>query len=271
MPRKIQTSWTKAPAWIHAIGDSHCLNYAYDVRQTEFFPHVLAGLLATQTSRAVAAANFGISGDTSIISVAGGTWTATPGMLTRFACITEKRVPDLAIIYGTTNDYSAIAAGGSFAMAPGATTTTVSSLVTLVNLKAMIDSLVASGCARIVIPGYHLLNWSSGGDVTTGVINTEPDIEVDPGAVFGASTRWAQKQSYDYGIAAYPGKLIWVDLYAAFKTRLEADYPASIGTDAFLHVAASNTHLNVTGQSWVADAICDAVVAEGWDDELAAL
>lgn len=266
MPSKFQPTYTKAAALIAALGDSHTLNYSYDVRQAGFYPALLADLLTEETGRQIAARNWGISGDTSRATTTGGSWTtATVGMLERVAMVTRIEVPKLVVLYCSSNDYTCISAGGAFPAHPGVTTTTVSSVVTLPSVTAIVDDLIAAGVERIVLVGYHVRNWASGGDVTAGVIRTEPSLNSDPGAVFGDSSRWANYQAYVTAAAAYPGKIAWCDLYAAFKTRLEAEAPAQIGVDAYLHVGTGNTHLNSRGEQWVADAIADTIVAmTGW-------
>ena len=274
MPRKIAASYTKAPVWIGAMGDSHVQNVAYDVRRGQFLPDVLAASLADETGRAVAARNCGIDGDTTRVSAAGGTWPGTTGMRERFGALTRFGVPDLGIIYGGTNDYTAIVLGGSFAAYPGVTTATVSATVTKANLQWLGEQLLAAGCPRVLIGGYHLRNFASGGDVTSGVIDTEASLLVDPGAVFGASTRYAQYQAYLAVAAAYPEvgsvpRVVWCDFYAFLKTHLETEAPAQIGVDTYYHVATGNTHLNAVGCALLAEAMLEAM-PEAWIEALAA-
>jgi len=269
-PRILQGTLVRNPARVACIGDSNVnVNGSYGRLMSSMFPTLLQTTLEAEVGRPFKGINWGWSGDTTRAS----TYSATtyPGILNRLACITGKSyVPELVVIYGTTNNWTCINAGGSFTAGPSTTTADVDEDVTLEDLKDIIDALVTFGVQRIVVCGYHLRNWASGGDVTAGVINTEPSlVGANPGT-FGAGARWAQYQAAQYGISTYSGKVAWCDLYAKFKTRLEADAPAQIGVDTYLHVAASNVHLNDTGNLWVADAITEVVAAQsGWSTALA--
>ena len=268
-PRKLQGTLSRYAAPISCIGDSNVnVNGSYDRLPSSMFPTLLASTLQTALSRNFKAVNWGFSGDTTRSATYSG--TTYPGIRDRLSCITGKNyVPALVVLYGTTNNWTCINSSGSFTDGTSATTANVDENVTLVDLKAIIDALVAFGVQRIVVGGYHLRNWSSGGDVTAGVINAEPSLTGANPGTFGAGARWAQYQAYLYGAATYPGKVIWCDFYAAFKTRLEAEAPAQIGVDTYLHVTTSNVHLNDRGNQWVADALSAAIRAQsGWASAL---
>lgn len=265
-PRKLPSTYTKAPLNLTVLGDSHTLNYSYDVRQTEFYGDVLAGLIQNETSRPIRCFNYGISGDTSYVTTTGGSWTtASPGMVNRLSVITNKTsVPSLVVLYLSSNDYTCIAGGGAFPAFPGVTTANVSTNVTRVGAKAIIDGLIGMGVTRIVVCGYHPLNWASGGDVDTPGVDfiATPSLASDPGAVFGKSSRWANYVAVTEWQAANPSiatQVLWCDLFAGFKTIMEAEQAAQIGTDTYYHVGTGNTHLNTVGEALLARVVFEAI------------
>jgi hypothetical protein len=265
-PRKLPTTYTKFPLNLSVLGDSHTLNYAYDVRQTEFYGDVLAGLVEDEIGRPVRCVNFGISGDTTYVTTTGGTWTtASAGMVNRLGAITNRTsVPSLVVIYDSSNDYTCISSGGAFPDFPGVTTANVSTNVTRVGVKLLLDGLVAMGVDRIVVCGYHPLNWATGGDVDTVGVDfiATPSLASDPGAVFGKSSRWANYVAVTEWQAANPSastKVLWCDLFAGFKTIMESEHAAEIGTDSYYHVGTSNTHLNTVGQALLARVVFEAI------------
>lgn len=271
-PRKLQGTLVRYAAPVSCIGDSHVnVGFAYDSLPSTRFPSLLASGLQTALSRNFKAVNWGFSGDTTRSATYSG--TTYPGISNRLGCITGKNyVPALVVLYGTTNNWTCINAGGSFTDGTSATTANVDENVTLVDLKAIIDALVAFGVQRIIVGGYHLRNFSTGGDVTAGVINAEPSMTGSNPGTFGHGCRWAQYQAALYGSTTYPGKVAFCDFYAAFKTRLESQAPAQIGVDTYLHVATQNTHLNDRGNQWIADAISSTVQAQsGWSAALQAV
>ena len=265
-PRKLQTTYPKSPLNLTVLGDSHTLNYSYDVRQTEFYGDVLAGLIQDETSRPIRCVNYGISGDTSYVTTTGGTWTtASPGMVNRLGVITNKTsVPALVVLYLSSNDYTCISGGGAFPDYPGVTTANVSTNVTRVGANAIIDGLIGMGVTRIVVCGYHPLNWASGGDVNTPGVDfiATPSLASDPGAVFGKSSRWANYVAVTEWQAANPSiatQVLWCDLFAGFKTIMEAEHASEIGTDTYYHVGTGNTHLNTVGEALLARVVFEAI------------
>jgi hypothetical protein len=274
MNAKPQSSYTKAPLEIHALGDSHTRNMGYDMSATMFYPTRLAALLETATGRPWIARNYGIAGDTSRETATGGTWTtASPGMIDRIDCIAGRtRVPDLAVIYCSSNNWSAMTLGGSFVDGGAVAAADVDEDVTLPDLQSMVDALIDAGIERVVVVGYHVLNWATGGHITAGAVDAEIDLDGANPGTYGLGSLWAASQAVDALAVTYPGKVAFCDLYAFFKTRLEsATYSAQIGVDTFYHVGTGDSHLNSTGEQWVADAIAATVTAQGWNTALSAL
>lgn len=265
MPRKLATTYTKTPAVMPCMGDSHTMRHSNGVQAYDNYPTVLAALLETASGRPVAEYNVGIAGDTSR-AASGGSWTTSVGMKERIASITGREFTStpIGVLYVSTNNWSAVTAGATLTGYAG-TAADVDEDVTLPDVISLATSMLEFGVTNLVVVGYHLRNWSTGGDVTAGTINIEPSlVGANPGT-FGHGSRWAAYKAVQTLAATYPGRVAFCDLYAAFKARLEADAPASIGVDSYLHVETGDTHLNARGLQWVADAIQGTIEAQsGW-------
>ena len=117
---------------------------------------------------------------------------------------------------------------------------------TQANIEHWIDEVSATGVSKIAVIGYHLMNFSTGGDT--------PTYE-HPNRV---AIRDKQKA------AAASRGVPYIDTYAHMAGKISFG-EVTAGDDLSWHVAVGNTHLNVAGEQAVADAVYDAFVALGWD------
>lgn len=250
----------KSRIFLDVIGDSLCHNRSFDVRLTKFWPHVLAGLLTDEIGRTVHDRNKGISGNTSRTSTTGGGFTGSTGMVERIATITgQTQLPEVLCVFGTRNNYTCISSGATLASFAG-TTANVYSLTLLPDLTSIIDAAFDAGIPRVVVMGHPLSNFATGGDISGGAVIAEPSLLVDPGAVMDAGCRWAQYSAYlqavtDHGAA----NVVWCDLYARMKTKLETDYPARIGDDTLWQNITGDVHFNTLANADVAQMVLDAI------------
>lgn len=241
--RKPLPNYTPIPVKVSCMGDSLTLNYTNGQFPYQYWPKLIQDSLNAAGAN-VRVKNFGISGDTTKTY----TGTTTFGMLTRFPTMYQFGVPKMAIIWGGHNDLSH---AGAFVPLPS----NVHNEVTRASIESMVSTLIAQGTAMIVIVGRHLLNYASGGDVTAGVVNAHPTMDSPPTNLLAA-----QYKAYQNALAANPGKIAFVDMYAYLATHLAAN-PSQIGVDAYYHVTTSNVHFNAFGNTLVAAAVHAQIVA----------
>lgn len=172
--------------------------------------------------------NFGRSGNT------------TTDMIARFGAMTAYDVPFLGAIWGGVND-------------PG---NGISGATTQANIQQMAEALFAAGTPYVLIGNTQYLNYSTNVE-TVGV----------PYSTY-ATLRTSQKAAADALIPAYPGRVAYVDIYAAFRQEIVGGAVAQ-GDWAAWHVADLNQHLNPAGEQVVADAMVAAIQARpDWLDAL---
>lgn len=211
---------------LRCIGDSLTRNTGYGHLAQQYYPEMLAvNLRALRVP--VRGSNCGISGQT------------TTGMVARKTILTDDVVPAVAVVWGGHND-----AGSSI---PTATTT-----ANLITLATQVLASIAT--SRVVICSTHLQNWATGGE---GASPTPP--------VGTRLNLWnAQHDTYSTLAATYASRVAWCDLYAYLYAVLLAD-PSKIGVDTYWHEAVGDTHLNPTGQQFVANALLATIQAQsGW-------
>lgn len=208
---------------IATMGDSLTFNDVYwGCAPHQMWPEVLASQLRAQLCP-IRARNFGASGNT------------TTQMLARVSQLTLYEVPDLAIIFGGVNDPSASIAGAT----------------TQNNIEAMISTVVAAGCPRVIVVSAHYLNWTSGGDA-----------QGTPYATY-ATLRPFQQAAATNQAAAHPGQVAFCDLYAYLCGLIVAGTEIQ-GSNSW-HAIANNQHLNALGGSYVAAAVLATIQAQsGW-------
>lgn len=110
--------------WIHFMGDSFTnSDNVLFIPKTDAYPHQVQLLVGGICK----ARNFGVHGET------------TTQMLARFSQMTKRSIPEVAVIYGGTND-----ARQSF-----------TDTITQDNLGAMVDNLKAAGVNKIILCNIH--------------------------------------------------------------------------------------------------------------------
>ena len=134
-------------------------------------------------------------------------------------------------------------------------------------LNRMVASLVAAGVSRVLLLSKHLCNYPTSGDIT----GSPPYITSQPGNGSGTGfDLWtAQHNAYSDSVAAYPGKLAWVDLYGGEYSILNGNSSLIWRTGqlpaAPWHVADNNVHLTYAGSAVVAGLVQAAIQAQsGW-------
>lgn len=203
MPRKIQATYTKAPASsLAAIGDSLTHNFSLDVRPDQFWPQRLTALLGGEDV-AIRARNFGRSGNT------------TTQMLARLSRMTQFDVPRLAIIWGGVND-------------PG---NGIVGATTQANIETMGETLLDAGVDYLIVGNTQYLNYTSGGD----------SLET-PFATY-ATLRPFQAAAATALAASYPGRVALCDIYTYMRNLIVAGTETAnsaswhvAGTDQHLNV-----------------------------------
>jgi len=205
---------------IAAIGDSLTYNTT-DGRLPDFYPAQLRDLI-TASGKTTQSRNHGVSGNT------------TTQMLARVSNLLKYEVPEVAIIYGGTND-------------TGANPTTQ-------NIVDIATSLYTAGTRRFVVLGYHYLNWTAGGD-TVGTPKAD-----------SAAIRALQAAAVAPIDALLGAECLYVDLWAVMAARI------TVGTDTqgsySWHRSDSNVHLNPYGEAIVGQALYDAMLSAGWIAEI---
>ena len=258
---------------IAAIGDS--LTYAVNVGVLPSQAYVKQ--LDDRLSRVVYSVNLGSSGD------------STSMMMSRRWQMIREGTPNLCIIYGGTNDVVtndtvkatptptstsfALNAFAAYYEADGWITvggesaqilSRVSNVITLKaplaggapasgtavahdtqkNLTELANYVKNAGCKRVMIVGMHYFNFSTGADTTSVQLARNAGLRTKQQA------------------AATATGSVYVDLYAWMAALITA------GTytqgDFGWHLADSDQHLNLAGQTILADAIEAAITAQGW-------
>ena len=283
MPRKIQPTYTKAKgARIVCMGDSLTSNYIWGVGLNKFYPRLVQDAL-NALGCSVLCRNFGVSGET------------TGQMLARSAVMTQYEVPDMAIIYGGTNDaqYSSTVQASP---TPTATTFSVASGKG-VNLIAGTYILVDGVRAKILSVATDAITLTAaraGGAPSTGnavAIDTQGNIEAmgsslvtagcskivvvgrhydnfstggdTVGSPLAAGTALRAKQS----AAATTLGAAYCDLWQYMADRITATTDTQ-GSFSW-HVFDSNIHLNTYGESIVSAAVVATIQSKsGWVDSL---
>lgn len=257
-----------------AIGDSITHGVVADVTQAEAYP----ALLQSRVGRIVNAINSGDQGDSTanmlnrrativadgtpdIVIIYGGTNDVVPAGTVQASPVPTATV--FALEAGKGGYYAAdgwITVAGESAQilsVAGDTITLTAALAagapavgaavaidTQKNLTELALYAQAIGCTKVLIPGSHYWNWTTGGDTTT--------VELPRNATLRA------KQA----AAAAAAGVVYVDLYAHMRDLILA------GTytqgDNGWHSSTNNQHLNEAGQSILADAFLAAMQSEGW-------
>lgn len=276
MVSRIPSKWTGDLSWVLAsLGDSLTAGDVSGVTQQQAF----TALLAERLTRIVTGLNLGQHGDTTAL------------MYSRRASVIGSGVPGIAIVYGGTNDpgyastvqASPSATSSAFTVASGVgpffragawvfvagenaqVSTVVGDRVTLTaplsggipatgasvthdtkkNIEAIAAYIQGQGCSRILIVGMHYFNWTSGGDTTSAQ------------QAGNSALRTLQ------AAAAATAGAVYVDLYAYMRALIVAGTYTQ-GDWAAWHSSINNQHLNVTGQSILADAFEAEIRAQGW-------
>lgn len=251
-----------------AEGDSHTFNVSFGMDKREFHPYRTTGML-----KGFYEFNSGVSGESS------------GEMLADIATFLAAGTPDLASIYAgsndttdmvvqaapaptdtvfTVDDVSKLAANSwitingesrfvsslatneitlSVALSSAPSASDVANIDTQANIEAWIDAVEADGTDldKIYVVGAHYLNFTSAGDTTT----VEQPLR--------AAIRVAQQA------AATAKGVKYIDTYAFAAAAITAgDYVQ--GDWADWHQADMNTHLNVAGEQFLADAILDGII-----------
>jgi hypothetical protein len=135
---------------------------------------------------------------------------------------------------------------------------------TTANIQWMIQMLLNAGCAKIMVSGYHFLNYSAGqGDV------------VGTPAAFGATLRAAQLAAVT--AMASSGQIIYNDAYTYMSNLVANATPynygpaqyAPVAGDHAWHVQDTNQHLNALGHSILAASMLATIKSQpGWVNDL---
>ena len=179
---------------------------------TDYYSYKLQQLLAGQ-NRDVLVRNFGIGGNT------------TAQMIARQAALVQYEVPDIAIIWGGTND-------------PNTT-------VTRTNLAALANYVKGKGCSKVLIVGNNLMNQTSGGETTAAPSSTYQAI------------RAAQAG------AAADASVVFVDTFAYMAAKI-ADGTYADNSGVWMAANSGDVHINPLGQTLVAQAVYNTIVAQDW-------
>jgi len=253
-----------------AEGDSHTFNTSFGLNSSDFYP----ALVASQIGNGCVSANFGWSGDSSaemVNQLPAFSSDSRPDIATIYAGANDGPVTILATPAPTTTTFtvdvsSRLAVDGwviingqsvqitgktgdditvSPVLAAAPTASDLVDIDTQKNIEVWIDAITALGVSKIMVIGYHYMNWASGGDTTT----TEHPTR--------ATLRAKQRA------AATAKSVPYCDTFAHMRAAVIAG-DVGAGDDLSWHVAIGNTHLNVAGEQAVANAVYDAFVAEGW-------
>ncbi len=259
---------------IVSIGDSLTDGVVADVTQDEAYP----ALLAVDLAAVVSSLNKGVQGD------------STAEMMSRRADIVADGTPDIAIIYGGTNDVSTV---GTVQASPAPTATTFS-IETGKGSYYKADGWIKVGGEQaqilsVAADAVTLTAALAGGAPAAGTavaIDTEKNLTelalyaqskgcskvLMVGTHFwnwtsGGDTvdvelaRNATLRAYQQAAATAAGA-VYVDLYAWMR-QLILDGVYTQGDNGW-HSSANNQHLNEAGQRILADAFEASIREQGW-------
>lgn len=112
------------------------------------------------------------------------------------------------------------------------------------NITEMANYVKNAGCKRVMIVGMHYFNFTTGADTTSVQLARNAGLRTKQQA------------------AATATGSVYVDLYAWMSALITA------GTytqgDNGWHLSVNDQHLNLAGQTILADAIEAAIIAQGW-------
>jgi lysophospholipase L1-like esterase len=261
--------------FLTAVGDSHTYNIDYGVTEAQFYPRRIAAALGDKKI----ALNFGVSGNT------------TGNMVGRLAAITAPGKPDVAVIYGGTNDNS----GATTVQASPAPTTTAFTVAStfgaryspgaLITVNGVNAEVLSVATDRITVTAPLGFTPSTGQAValrtTDNLVKVGQAIQalgcnriLIPGLHYynfasglGDTTtvpnvNAAPVRAAEQAAASALGA-VYVDLYAYMRALIVAGTYTQ-GDDLAWHVAVSNAHLNATGEQILEDAMFAAMQAQGW-------
>lgn len=253
-----------------AEGDSHTFNTSYGVALQGFYP----ALVTSQLGPNCVSGNFGWSGDSSaemVNQIPAFSVDSRPDIATIYAGANDGPIDILATPTPTTTSFDValaarLAAGGwvsvngevvqitdktgdTITVSPALSTAPTGSdqvnIETGLNIEAWVDAMTALGVPKIMVIGYHYMNWASGGDTTTTEHPTRAALRAEQAAAAAAK-----------GVP-------FCDTFSHMRAAVIAG-DVSPGDDLSWHVAVGNTHLNAAGEQAVANAVYDAFVAQGW-------
>ncbi len=257
-----------------SLGDSHTLALDYGVSLTQHYPYLAASILGWRSY------NFGISGNT------------TAQMLSRIATTMQYGVPDVATVYGKTNDNYTVT---TVAESPAPTSTTFS-------ISSNSDRYTSSEGGWITVDGeLAQIQSVSGAEITltspltSGAPTAGDAVMVDAVKNLSEITAYWQGQGVSRIVVLQQHYLNWasggdttsaenVSAAASRAEQLEAALamgvaPLSLytymrqlivdgaytqGDDLAWHVGIGNSHLNATGHAVLAAALVACIVAQEW-------
>ena len=255
-----------------AEGDSHTFNTTLGVEPEEFYGYLTAQALGPETSFL----NLGGSGDSSAemihqlpAMIAG----ARPDIATIYIGANDSAILVTADTTPTTSTFSVdpirasrLEPGGhvfvegqpTMITARNGAEVTVSpplaqppatgdgvSMDTETNIGLWIDAMRAEGCQKILVIGYHFINFASGGDT---VAAEHPSR---------AAVRAKQRAAAESRSAPF------CDSYAYMRGLIQSG-EVTEGDDTAWHVDVGDTHLNAAGEAAVAAAVIARMTELGW-------
>lgn len=175
-----------------------------------------------------------------VISINGGiSGNTTTQMVTRKAMLTSQGVPSLGIVFGGVND-------------PG---NSITGTTTQSNLTTLIQTILNAGCDKVLVLNTQYLNYSTGGDT------------VDMPYATYSTLRGFQLEAVSSFATSNPGQVVLVDLYAYMKSLI-VNGTETQGSFSW-HVADSNQHLNLLGNTYVHDIVLQTIQdQDGWIADL---
>lgn len=228
--RKLQNTYTRANTKIVAnIGDSLSYNIGFSSPEPyQFWAKQLETSLRGLGCNVISI-NGGISGNT------------TTMMVNRKAMLVSQGVPSLGIVWGGVND-------------PG---NSIVGDTTQANIETLIQTILTSGCDKVLVINTQYLNFSTGGDTTTDPYDTY------------ATLRGFQVEAVSSFATSNPGQVVLVDLYGYMKSLI-VNGTETQGSFSW-HVADSNQHLNLLGNTYVHNIVLSTLQAQdGWIADLQA-
>lgn len=238
MPRPLLAAPTAGPRHtLAAMGDSLTHNATYGVPVHLLWPEVLAASLRASGYR-VRGRNFAKNGNT------------TTQMLVRMPEMTRYDVPKIGLIFAGVND-------------PGAA---ISTATTQANIESMAATLYAAGTRKLVVVSPQFLNYTSGGEATSGSKPTSTYGDVWDAQVAAVAAINALHSGY----AVHCELWTWMKYLIVGGTLYGTAIPITDTlASASWHVAGTNQHLNTYGHTIVAAAVSACILAQsGWGTAL---